>query len=83
MPLAAARPAINCLPPPAPDALLQLATLTRLHTLHLSSLCDSDEYEPLRAHSSTLQSLCLHNCSSLPKFLPRMLALRTLVSLWH
>lgn len=83
MPLAAARAAISCLPPPAPGALLQLARLTRLHTLHLSSLCDRDEYKPLQAHISTLQSLCLHSCSSLPKCLPRMLALRTLVSLWY
>lgn len=62
-------------------ALPQVASLTRLHALHLSCIsCTSDQYSSLAALSSTLQSLSIDCCLHLPSCLPQMLALRTLVS---
>jgi len=58
--------------------MLQVAGLTRLHVLHLSSnTFRSDRFGSLAALGSTLQSLCLENKDSLPDCLPQMLALRT------
>lgn len=55
--------------------------LTRLHQLHLYELVnESNQYGPLAALGGTLQSLCIEGAHSLPDCLPRMMALRTLVS---
>lgn len=54
--------------------------LTRLHTLCLEGRF-RNQHNSLAALGSTLQSLTLEDCDSLPSCLPEMLALRTLVSL--
>lgn len=64
--------------PPVP----QVASLTRLRTLHLRNACyECHQQAPLAALNSTLQSLCIDCCDNLPDCLPQMLALGTLVSM--
>ncbi len=63
-------------------ALLQVSNLTHLHSLDFDYCWYlSHQYAPLAALGSTLQSLTLDNCTSLPDCLPNMMALRTLVSM--
>lgn len=58
-----------------------MASLTHLRSLCLGNFTyRGQQYGPLAALSSTLQSLTMDNCDALPSCLPEMLALRTLVS---